>query len=185
MNDQDLQKMISNLARYLRHNPEGLGVEIDDLGWASLEEVYEGYVMSHPEEIGEDDFHQAISQYNRNRFEVEDGRIRAKKGHTASKVSYEMGEPPEGLYRTYPMRYYDLLENEGINAGKKKYLEFFSNPLQAFTDAKRRRIKKGILVSIKTQEAYHDGTIFYKNGQSWYVSEVDSVHLEIEEPEES
>jgi putative RNA 2'-phosphotransferase len=185
MEIHEVKAMVKLIAQSLRHDPEALGVEVDEQGWVALDDLYEGYVLSQPDLISEEDFHDALHRHNHGKFLMEEGLIRYAKTHTSSKVDYPIREPPsEVLYRTFRAKMEPFLLDEGIQAGKRRYLEVFSNPMEAFKDAKKRRIKNGVIVAIDAHQAYHDGTLFYQDQQKWYVREVSSLHITLDSPEE-
>lgn len=173
-----MKKIATETAKYLRHDPEGLGLVLDAKGWVTLEDLYQGFLANTSHDFELEDLLEGLEANNRNRFELTKTHIRAIQGHTTDQVRYEVAEPPEsGLYVTYSRRYYESLETRGIVAIRKKYTKVFSNPLTAHQDAKKRRIKDGILVAIDTHRAYHDGTLFFKHAGDWYVSNVEASHL--------
>ena len=120
----------------------------------------------------------AVTENNRNRFELSDEGVRAKQGHTTAQVDYQLCEPPDvPLYRTYPQRDFTHLQEDGIVRGRRRYTQLFPSALAAYQDAKKRRINQGVLVSVDAHQAYHDGTLFYLNNGQWFVVEVDACHL--------
>jgi len=188
MSDVTPKAMAKLVAKHLRHDPEGLGLSLDAHGWVSLEDLHFGILESTPEDLTLEDLEEILTTQNRKRFEFEADRVRASSGHTTTQVSYDVAEPPEGfMYLTFSRSSYTTLKSQGITPARKKFTEVFTDPLSAYSDAKRRRIKGGVLVTIDSHRAYHDGTLFYVNAGSWYVTEVDASHLEVtdlEEPED-
>lgn len=180
----DLEKQIAReAAKALRHDPDALGLSLEKKGWVTFEDLHYGFMESTAHDFDVDFLKEVLETHNHRRFQFSGDRVRALTGHTTAQVKYDLAEPPEDgfFYITYSSRYYGKLLNEGIVASKRKYLEVFENPLLAYKDAKRRRIKGGVLVCIDAQRAYHDGTLFYFHEGSWYVTEVDAGHLSFEE----
>jgi len=179
----DLEKEIAReTAKALRHDPDALGLSLTEKGWVTLEDLHYGFMESTPHDFDVEFLRDALETHNRRRFQFEGDRVRALAGHTTSQVRYDLREPPEGsFYLTFSQRHHERLSSVGITQSRQKYTKVFPNPLLAYKDAKRRRIKGGILVSIDAQRAYHDGTLFYYHGGDWYVTEVDSGHLSLEE----
>lgn len=170
------------VARVLRHAPDQLGLVLEAEGWVSLDDLYDGFMTMTSYSFEFSYLREALESNNRGRFDLEGDRVRALKGHTTSQVSYKVAEPPEGhLYRVYSARHLNYLQDLGVQRHRKKYTRLFENPFQAQSDAKKRRIKNGVMVSIDAQQAYHDGTLFYLHDGNWYVEEVEPFHITLSE----
>ncbi len=92
-----LSKLVSGI---LRHFPDSYGVKVDDKGWASIDELVEALKRLPGYKWVERWHIEALAALDpKGRFEVREGRIRARYGHTI-KVEVEPlpGEPPRVLY---------------------------------------------------------------------------------------
>ncbi|CCF16627.1 putative RNA 2'-phosphotransferase [Brevibacillus laterosporus GI-9] len=97
MNYQKLSKEISYA---LRHAPHEYELELDEYGWVQTEQLLHS-LHEQPvwRNVSEKDLQVMISQFDKKRFEMENGKMRALYGHsTAKRVLKEESEPPEFLY---------------------------------------------------------------------------------------
>ena len=88
MHDRRLVKLSKFLALILRHQPERFALDLDDEGWASFPEVME-IVKGLPNfrwatRADVMDIVEGGSGDGKRRFQVEEGRIRARHGRTSN-----------------------------------------------------------------------------------------------------
>jgi putative RNA 2'-phosphotransferase len=84
----------------LRHQPEKIGLTLDQSGWASVERLIEAS-RSHGVEFTLEEFHNIVASNDKKRFSLsEDGLlIRANQGHSVKvELEYAPTVPPEILY---------------------------------------------------------------------------------------
>ncbi len=82
--DGKRQKQISKfLSRVLRHDPELIGITLDEHGWAPVEELI-AKSQTNGHRFSEAELRTVVAQNDKKRFSFsEDGRmIRANQGHT-------------------------------------------------------------------------------------------------------
>jgi putative RNA 2'-phosphotransferase len=93
------------LAKHLRHQPEAIGLTLDDAGWAAVDELLAaseraGFTISR------DELDAAVHAPGKRRyvFDASGTRIRAAQGHSvAVDLGYEPAVPPAVLYHgTHP-----------------------------------------------------------------------------------
>ena len=175
---KDVAKLI---AKSLRHDPDSLNLELDSEGWVHIEDILEGFDSHTPYLLDLDDIEDAVTQSNYGRFEFDEKRllVRALKGHTTSQVSYQVAEPVGNMYRAISSRHADYIVEMGFRSTKRKYTQFFINFSEAIEDGEARGIKDVCLICVNSEEAYHEGTLFYLHEEEWYLQRVDPIHLEV------
>ena len=94
-----LTELSKFLSLILRHKPEVIGIQLDEHGWADVEELLAGIAKTRPvdmtvlEEIVRTDSKQRYA------FNEDHSLIRANQGHSIPvDVELPMAEPPEYLY---------------------------------------------------------------------------------------
>ena len=133
MDSRRLIKLSKFLALILRHQPERFGLPLDEEGWASFSEVMEilrglpnfrwatrADVMALVEEGAGD---------SKRRFEVAEGRIRARYGHSlAQPIRYEPCIPPPLLYHGTAPESLEAIRREGLQPMERQYVHLSPDP---------------------------------------------------------
>lgn len=102
MDEARMVQVSTYLSRYLRHQPQRLGLELEPGGWVPVEALLaacarEGMRITR-EELGE-----VVARNNKQRFGFDESgeRIRAKQGHSvAVDLQLDAAAPPDVLYST-------------------------------------------------------------------------------------
>lgn len=94
---------LTKLGRYisliLRHHPEVIGIELDEHGWANVEELIAGIAKDNPG-FSMEILEEIVATNNKNRYSFNEDKtkIRANQGHSVQvDVELEEKEPPEFL----------------------------------------------------------------------------------------
>ncbi|GAA3640948.1 RNA 2'-phosphotransferase [Kineosporia mesophila] len=91
------------LSYVLRHHPEAIGLHLDAAGWADAGELLQA-LAAHGRALTRPDLEALVAASDKQRFQLEGGRIRAAQGHS---IDVELGleplAPPEILFHgTHP-----------------------------------------------------------------------------------
>lgn len=177
----DKTELARLLATILRHEPDRLDIQLDIEGWVDIDSLLLGFDACSPYIIEKEDLEDAVLNADYGRFEYDDeqGRLRAKKGHTTDHVSYDVAEPPEHLYRAVPAQHAEYLHRNGLKSVDRKYTQVFVDYMAAVDDGNRRGIETICVASIDANAAYNDGTLFYLHDDEWYVQELNAVHVDV------
>ncbi|WP_406314223.1 RNA 2'-phosphotransferase [Streptosporangium sp. NBC_01639] len=98
MDDRRLIRVSKFLSRHLRHQPDRIGLTLDPAGWTEI-----GLLLAaaarHGFPITREELAQVVAGNDKQRFAVEDDRIRANQGHSvAVDLDLPVAEPPEFLF---------------------------------------------------------------------------------------
>ncbi|MEU6392494.1 RNA 2'-phosphotransferase [Streptomyces sp. NPDC046939] len=114
MNEHRTIKVSKYLSRHLRHQPDRIGLALDDAGWVEIDELLAA-AAAHGFRISRAELDRAVEENDKRRFSVEGTRIRANQGHT---VDVDLGlaaaEPPAYLYHGTVGRFLDAIRAEGL-----------------------------------------------------------------------
>ena len=167
--EKDQQKIEENKIKYtskfmsllLRHQPETIGLSLDENGWASIEDMV---ILSQGEKrpLTREYMLLAVENNNKNRFSVsEDGKfIRANQGHSVKvDVELEEKEPPKHLYHGSASRNVESIIQKGINSGTRQHVHLSVDEDTAFNVGSRHG--KPVLLLIDAQQMHLDGQKFY------------------------
>jgi putative RNA 2'-phosphotransferase len=149
----------------LRHAPEKFGLTMDHEGWVDLQDFLAAMGITRA------NLDQIMTDMDKQRFEVRDGRIRAHYGHSAKdRVQKQQDTPPDTLYHgTTPFAAY-VIEREGIRPMGRQYAHLSSTPETARTVGGRRDPSPTIL-AVDAARAHLDGVKFYRGNEDVWLAD--------------
>jgi putative RNA 2'-phosphotransferase len=164
---------LSKLMAYiLRHRPDEFGLVLDEDGFISLKELLqaiaeeEGWSYVRRSHIME-----VASTSERERFEVQDERIRATYGHSLPhRIHYEPAAPPTILYHGTRRRAYPHILHRGLDPMGRSYVHLTTSPELAMRIGKRRD-PQPVLLEIQAQRASEEGVPFYQANPLIYLTD--------------
>lgn len=178
MSLKDISKFMSLI---LRHKPETIGIELDEHGWANVDEFIDGiaktrtFNMQILEEIVRTDDKQRYS------FNEDKTLIRANQGHSIP-VDVELEEcvPPEFLYHGTGEKYVESIDKTGLIRKSRLYVHLSKDADTAVKVGKRHG--RPVLYRVCSGKMQEDGFSFYlsKNGV-WLTKEVPVQYLQKQE----
>jgi len=163
---------LSKLMSYiLRHRPDEFGLVLDEDGFISLKELQQAIAeeagCSH---VRRSHITEVILTSDRERFEVEDERIRATYGHShPHTIRYEPTAPPRILYHGTRRKAYPHILQQGLDPMGRQYVHLATSPELAMRIGKRRD-PQPVLLEIQAQRASEDGIIFYQANPLIYLA---------------
>jgi len=116
MTEQETTKASKFLSLILRHEPERVGLKLDEAGWTEVEELLQ-VVNRHGNALTLHELKHIVATNNKKRFAFsEDGRrIRANQGHSIEvDLQYPPKTPPEILYHGTATRFLDDIRRDGL-----------------------------------------------------------------------
>ena len=170
------------MSKALRHNPGRLGIELASDGSVALDEFVEALNRrgGWPRTIGEDDVMHVVLHGTKQRFAVENGRIRARYGHSLPlDVSYGQSTPPDVLYHGTSAWAAERILDEGLlPMGRQKV--HLSADVQTAVQVGRRHGKDVVVFAVDAVRATHEGVRFYcGNDDTWLADAVPAAYLEV------
>lgn len=169
-----LVKLSKFLALILRHQPERFALEVDAQGWASQAEVME--ILN-----GLPNFRWAThadvmavveggTGDEKRRFEVAEGRIRARYGHSfAQPVVYEPCEPPRLLYHGTSPEAAGAIRREGLRPMERQYVHL-STDVDTAVLVGVRHAGEPVVLTVRAAEAHSAGIVFYRADDAVYLA---------------
>lgn len=122
MDERRTVKVSKYLSKHLRHQPERIGLTLDDNGWVAVEELLRA-AARHGFTLSRAELDHVVAANDKRRFTVRHGveggvegdRIRANQGHTvAVDLDLPPAEPPAYLYHGTVARVMDAIRTEGL-----------------------------------------------------------------------
>ncbi|HCK88230.1 MAG TPA: RNA 2'-phosphotransferase [Erysipelotrichaceae bacterium] len=161
----------------LRHQPEVIGITLDEHGWADVNALIEGVNRTHPlnreilEEIVRTDEKQRYS------FNADHTKIRANQGHSIPvDVELKQCEPPEILYHGTGEKYVSSILKEGLIPKSRLYVHLSKDEATAKQVGSRHG--KPAVFAVEAGEMHRQGHVFFlsENGV-WLVKHVPASYL--------
>ncbi|OXM83509.1 RNA 2'-phosphotransferase [Paenibacillus rigui] len=159
------------MTKLLRHTPEAFGLRLDpEDGTCRVEELLQ-VLRSEPRwrAVTLADVEQVVRHCEKQRFDLTDGSIRARYGHSRAKVSYPVQVPPKVLYHGTNAQAAPLIEKEGLRPMGRQYVHM-SEGLHFATLAGQRRGEL-VMLLIDTEAARQQGVVFYNAGHEVWLAD--------------
>jgi putative RNA 2'-phosphotransferase len=169
------------LSFVLRHQPEEIGLTLDDAGWASVEELLVACEKA-GRALTREELEHIVDTSDKKRFAFsEDGLyIRANQGHSIQvELGYEPREPPAVLYHGTASRFLASIQKEGLKRGRRHDVHLSSDTSTAIKVGGRHG--KPVVLRVASGKMHNDGYLFYlsKNGV-WLTERVPPDYIIVE-----
>lgn len=171
---KNLKSTSKFLSLILRHQPEVIGVMLDDEGWLEVDLLI-SQANANGKQLSRALIEEVVANCEKQRFSLsEDGRlIRANQGHSIRQVdlALEPVTPPELLYHGTVAKFVQSIQLEGLKKRARNHVHL-SLDLPTATQVGQRR-GKPVLLAIRALEMHQAGYPFYlsKNGV-WLTDQV-------------
>ena len=175
-NEERISKFLSFV---LRHKPEEIGLQLDEAGWADVEELIAKAAPRHA--ITRASLEEVVETNNKKRFEFsEDGfRIRARQGHSLDvDLGLEALVPPEVLYHGTASRFLEGILVEGLRKMSRHHVHLSGDNETAAQVG--QRYGKLVLLDVGAGPMHRDGFQFYRSANGvWLVDRVPADYLSV------
>lgn len=170
MNRKKRDKLSKFMSLILRHQPEKFGIVLNNGGYCSINDLL---MVFHNDdfwsEANEDTINQIVKECPKQRYEMVDGMIRARYGHSSIKLTYSEKTPPKTLiHGTYEGAIKSIFQS-GIKKMNREYVHLSETPHFASLAGNRRG--ELVLLEIDTEKAMDYGIKFYYAGNEVWLSD--------------
>lgn len=178
MNETDKKRIGKFLSLVLRHQPETIGIELDEQGWANVKELIEK-CKKHRYHFSMEDLIEIVETNDKKRYSFNEKRnkIRANQGHSIDiNLALQPVEPPEYLYHGTAKRFLSSIREKGILKGTRQHVHL-SKELDTAVKVGSRHGKPAIL-TILSGQMYRDGIQFYCSDNGvWLTDYIDVKYI--------
>jgi putative RNA 2'-phosphotransferase len=185
MSPHDQHRLSKLMSLILRHQPDPFGLALDEQGWTPLAGLLAA-IQRRREWRGttEEAIREVVATSDKQRFEIEGDRIRARYGHSVEqRVHYPEVEPPELLYHGTSPQSLPAIRSEGLRSMRRQYVHLSTEVEQALAVG-RRHSPGPVLLVIRARDAWQAGVRFYQPEARLYVAEsVPDAFIELAEAE--
>ncbi|WKB55012.1 RNA 2'-phosphotransferase [Eleftheria terrae] len=176
--DPSLKRTSKFLSLVLRHQPQQLGLDMDDAGWVAVDRlVANAQRAGHPLTL--ELLRQIVAQSDKQRFAFsEDGlRIRANQGHSVP-VDLQLAPvlPPDWLYHGTAAGRVAAILQEGLQKQRRHHVHLSEDREVAL--AVGRRYGPPVLLLVDSRRMAADGHTFFRSDNGvWLVEAVPPAYL--------
>ena len=168
------------LSLILRHNPERIGLTLDEQGWANIEALLDA-ANRHGVPLTRERLEIVVADNNKQRFaiSVEGQCIRANQGHS---LPVDLGlsaiEPPEWLYHGTADRFVDPIRRDGLLPRRRTHVHL--SPDEKTAEAVGRRHGRPVILKILAGRMHRDGYDFFLSANGvWLTAGVPPEYLQV------
>jgi len=166
----DLSKVLSHA---LRHEPWLYELELDDEGWAPIEEVLAALRQQRPEwrTLSRVEVERMIESSSKRRHEIAGDRIRALYGHSVQgKLRRERGTPPALLFHGTAPDASPVILLDGLKPMGRQYVHLSVDTAMAL-EVGRRKSKGAVVIEVDARTADEMGVPFYAGNEKVWLAD--------------
>ncbi|WP_449388827.1 RNA 2'-phosphotransferase [Chryseobacterium lineare] len=178
MNEQQKKKISKFLSLILRHKPETINLNLDENGWADVEELKEK-CSNHAIHFTLEDLDEVVETNDKRRFIFNEDktRIRANQGHSIDiDLALNPQQPPEFLYHGTAQANLDSILDKGIEKRNRQHVHLSSDKETATKVGMRHG--KPVILTIMTGQMFKEGILFYLSENNvWLTDFIDPKYI--------
>lgn len=178
MHNEKLKRTSKFLSLVLRHQPDKIGLELDEAGWTNVDLLL-SKCTAHGMPLDRHLLNQVVAENDKKRFAFsEDGqRIRASQGHSVEiSLGYQPATPPNRLFHGTAFRFLESIRRDGLQKGKRHHVHLSTNPGTA--TAVGGRHGKPAILEVLAAEMQVAGYLFYLSENNvWLTDSVPTQYL--------
>ncbi len=183
MKQNESQKQIKQvsklLSRVLRHQPELLGIELDDQGWTETQTLLLA-INENVMPIDKEMLEAVVRENDKQRFSFNTDRsmIRANQGHSL-KVELDLPsvEPPVFLYHGTVEKFISNIKDKGLLKMNRQHVHLSLDTATARKVGSRRG--KPTILKVAAGQMFADGHVFFlSENKVWLTDHVPPKYLD-------
>ncbi|MFE7897105.1 RNA 2'-phosphotransferase [Streptomyces sp. NPDC057424] len=176
MDERRTVKVSKYLSKHLRHQPERIGLTLDEAGWAEIDTLIAA-AATHGFRFTRDELDHVVAANDKRRFAVEGTRIRASQGHS---VGVDLGlptaTPPAHLYHGTVARNLDAIQDEGLRPMNRHAVHLSADRETATRVGARRG--RPVVLGVDAAAMHADGHVFHVSANGvWLIPAVPPRYL--------
>lgn len=174
--DKELKAISKYFSFLLRHQPEAIGLQLNDQGWAPIDDLIK---KTTDFKLTRELIEIIVETNDKQRFSIsEDGDlIKANQGHSIEvNLNLTAQEPPEILLHGTSERFIKLIESIGLTKQKRHHVHLTESEAVAKTVG--GRYGKPIILAIPAKKMHQDGYTFFKTVNNvWLADHIPIVYI--------
>ncbi|MGW0332386.1 RNA 2'-phosphotransferase [Streptomyces sp. NPDC003011] len=173
-------KVSKYLSKHLRHQPERIGLTLDEGGWVEIDTLIDA-AATHGFRFTREELDHVVAANDKQRFAIDGTRIRASQGHS---VEVDLGlapaTPPPYLYHGTVDRHLDAIRAEGLRPMNRHDVHLSPDRETAARVGARRG--RPVVLSVDSGAMHGDGHVFHVSANGvWLTRAVPPRYLRFPE----
>lgn len=179
--DRRTVKVSKYLSKHLRHQPERIGLTLDEAGWVEIDTLLAA-AAAHGFPVTREELDHVVAANDKQRFAIEGTRIRASQGHS---IDVELGlppaTPPPYLYHGTVARYLDAIRTAGLRPMSRHDVHLSADRETATRVGARRG--RPVVLSVDAGAMHRAGHVFHVSANGvWLTKAVPPEYLRFPDP---
>jgi len=158
MDERRTVKVSKYLSKHLRHQPERIGLTLDEAGWVEIDTLIAA-CAAHGVRFSRQELDHVVATNDKRRFAIEGTRIRASQGHS---IEVDLGlppaPPPPYLFHGTVARTLDAIRAEGLRPMNRHAVHLSADRETATRVGARRG--RPVVLSVDAGAMQRDGHVF-------------------------
>ena len=170
MRDRKLESLSKFLSLLLRHKPDILDLKMSKDGFVDLDELVRKIRgRKNFSWVTHDDVKLLVRSDEKGRFEIKNGRIRARYGHTYPvSIDFETVQYKRPLYHGTALENLNSILSDGIKPMKRNYVHLSVNIKDAI-EVGRRKSSRVVVLEVNPECLYRRGYKLYRASDTVYL----------------
>ncbi|GAA3227255.1 RNA 2'-phosphotransferase [Streptomyces sp. XM83C] len=169
MDERRTVKVSKYLAKHLRHQPERIGITLDEGGWVEIDTLIAA-AAAHGFRFTREELDHVVAANDKKRFAIDGDRIRASQGHS---VDVDLGlppaTPPPYLYHGTVARNLAAIRSEGLRPMNRHAVHLSADRETATRVGARRG--QPVVLSVDAGSMHRDGHVFHVSTNGVWLTE--------------
>jgi putative RNA 2'-phosphotransferase len=178
--DSELKSISKFLSFVLRHEPQSIGLQLDDGGWASVDDLL-AKAAAAGKRLDHQLLQRVVDTSDKKRFALsEDGqRIRANQGHSIDvSLGLQPVSPPAFLYHGTASRFLDSILATGLDKRERHHVHLTED--LSIARSVGQRYGRVVLLEVDAARMHNDGHLFFRSANAvWLTDVVPSAYIKV------
>lgn len=162
-------KVSKYLSKHLRHQPERIGIVLDENGWVPVDELMRA-AAEHGFRITRAELDHVVAVNDKQRFTIDGTRIRANQGHSVEvDLDLPPAEPPAYLYHGTVASSLDTIRDEGLRAMNRHHVHLSPDRETATRVGARRG--RPVVLSVHAGAMHEAGYLFHVSANGVWLTD--------------
>ncbi|MGV9559131.1 RNA 2'-phosphotransferase [Streptomyces sp. NPDC003401] len=181
MDERRTVKVSKYLSKHLRHQPERIGLSLDEAGWVEIESLIVA-AATHGFPFTREELDHVVATNDKKRFAVEGTRIRASQGHSIDvDLALPAAAPPSHLYHGTVARCLEAIRTEGLRPMNRHDVHLSADRETATRVGARRG--RPVVLAVDAAAMHRDGHVFHVSANGvWLTKAVPPRYLRFPGP---
>ena len=167
--DRRTVKVSKYLSKHLRHQPERIGITLDENGWVAVDELMRA-AAAHGFRFTRAELDHVVAVNDKRRFTIDGTRIRANQGHTVEvDLDLPTAEPPAYLYHGTVARSLEAIRAEGLRPMNRHHVHLSPDRETATRVGARRG--RPVVLPVDAGAMHRAGHVFHVSANGVWLAD--------------